>query len=131
VVAYWISAILGPSGTLRRLNPRRDQMQIAPGNLPLRLAFTRVGFRFAERLTHRSWSAWMLPSSIRRRSCSGEESISSIWLALRTTQSGTRSCTGVQTPDTMRNVEMRKRRSEGLPKTCRRAEDALPYSTLE
>ena len=28
-------------------------------------------------------------------------------------------------------VEMRKRRSEALPKTCRRAEDALPYSTLD
>jgi hypothetical protein len=26
---------------------------------------------------------------------------------------------------------MRKRRSETLPKTCRRAEDALPYSTLD
>src|SRR5580704_14729797 len=36
-----------------------------------------------------------------------------------------------KTPDTMRSVEMRKRRSEPLPKTCRRAEDALPYSTLE
>ena len=36
-----------------------------------------------------------------------------------------------KTPDTMRSVEMEKRRSETLPKTCRRAEDALPYSTLE
>ena len=36
-----------------------------------------------------------------------------------------------KTPDTMRSTEMRKRRSEALPKTCRRAEDALPYSTLE
>ena len=36
-----------------------------------------------------------------------------------------------KTPDTMRSVEMRKRRSEALPKTCRRAGDALPYSTLE
>src|SRR5215831_13051023 len=35
----------------------------------------------------------MLPCSIRRRSCSGEESTSSIWPALRTTQSGTRSRT--------------------------------------
>src|SRR5580704_6477533 len=35
----------------------------------------------------------MLPCSIRRRSCSGEESTSSIWSALRTTQSGTRSRT--------------------------------------
>jgi hypothetical protein len=35
-----------------------------------------------------------------------------------------------KTPDTMRSVEMRKRRSDMLPKTCRRAEDALPYSTL-
>ena len=34
-----------------------------------------------------------------------------------------------KTPDTMRSVEMRKRRSEALPKTCRRAEDALPDST--
>jgi hypothetical protein len=34
-------------------------------------------------------------------------------------------------PDTMRGVEMRIRRSETLAKTCRRAEDALPYSTLE
>ena len=34
-------------------------------------------------------------------------------------------------PDTMRSVEMRKHRSETLPKICRRAEDALPYSTLE
>jgi hypothetical protein len=31
----------------------------------------------------------------------------------------------------MRSVEMRKRRSETLPKICRRAEDALPYSTLD
>src|SRR5215510_10101065 len=36
----------------------------------------------------------MLPCSIRRRSCSGEESTSSTWSALRTTQSGTRSRTG-------------------------------------
>src|SRR5258708_6623053 len=36
----------------------------------------------------------MLPCSMRRRSCSGEESTSSIWSALRTTQSGTRSRTG-------------------------------------
>lgn len=36
-----------------------------------------------------------------------------------------------RTPYTMRTVEMRKRRSETLPKTCRRAEDALPYSTLD
>jgi hypothetical protein len=36
-----------------------------------------------------------------------------------------------RTPDTMRSVEMRKRRSEMLPKTCRRAEDALPYATLD
>ena len=35
----------------------------------------------------------MLPCSIRRRSCSGDESTSSIWSALRTTQSGTRSRT--------------------------------------
>ena len=35
----------------------------------------------------------MLPCSMRRRSCSGEESTSSIWSALRTTQSGTRSRT--------------------------------------
>ena len=34
-------------------------------------------------------------------------------------------------PDTMRSAEMRKRRSERLSKTCRRAEDALPYSTLD
>jgi hypothetical protein len=34
-------------------------------------------------------------------------------------------------PDTMRGVEMRKRRSGTLPKTCRRAEHALFYSTLE
>lgn len=34
-------------------------------------------------------------------------------------------------PDTMRSVEMRKRRSEALLKICRRAEDALPYSTLD
>jgi hypothetical protein len=34
-------------------------------------------------------------------------------------------------PDTMRSVEMRKRRSEALPKTCRKTEDALPYSTLD
>lgn len=33
--------------------------------------------------------------------------------------------------DTMRSAEIRKRRSETLPKTCRRAEDAMPYSTLE
>ena len=36
----------------------------------------------------------MLPWTIRRRSCSGDESTSSIWLALRSTQSGTRSRTG-------------------------------------
>jgi len=36
-----------------------------------------------------------------------------------------------EAPDTMRNVEMRKRRSETLLKACRRAEDALPYSTLD
>jgi hypothetical protein len=36
-----------------------------------------------------------------------------------------------RTPDTMRSAEMRKRRSETLPETCRRAEDALPYSTLD
>jgi len=36
-----------------------------------------------------------------------------------------------KTPDRMRSAEMRKRRSEALPKACRRAEDALPYSTLE
>ena len=36
-----------------------------------------------------------------------------------------------KTPDTMRSVEMRKRRSATLPKPCRRTEDALPYSTLE
>ncbi len=35
----------------------------------------------------------MLPCNIRRRSCSGDESTSSVWLALRTTQSGTRSRT--------------------------------------
>jgi hypothetical protein len=36
-----------------------------------------------------------------------------------------------RTRDTMRSVEMRKRRSETLPKICRRADDALPYSTLD
>ena len=36
-----------------------------------------------------------------------------------------------KTPDTMRSVEMRERRSEALPKTCRRTENALPYSTLD
>ena len=35
-----------------------------------------------------------------------------------------------KTPDTMRSAEMRKRRSEALPETRRRAGDALPYSTL-
>ena len=35
----------------------------------------------------------MLPWTIRRRSCSGDESTSSIWSALRSTQSGTRSRT--------------------------------------
>jgi hypothetical protein len=36
-----------------------------------------------------------------------------------------------KTPYTMRSVEMRKRRSGTLPKSCSTAEDALPYSTLE
>ena len=36
-----------------------------------------------------------------------------------------------KTPDTMRSVEMRKRRSETLPKTCRRAEDALRTLTRQ
>jgi hypothetical protein len=39
--------------------------------------------------------------SIRRRSCSGEESTSSIWSALRTTQSGTLSRTGVPPPSAL------------------------------
>jgi len=34
-------------------------------------------------------------------------------------------------PDTMRSAEMRKRRSEALPKTCRRVKKTLPYSTLD
>ena len=36
-----------------------------------------------------------------------------------------------KTADTMRSAEMRTRRSQALPKICRRAEDALPYSTLD
>jgi hypothetical protein len=37
----------------------------------------------------------------------------------------------MNTPDTMRIVEMTNRRSETLPKTCRWTEDVLPYSTLD
>jgi hypothetical protein len=52
------------------------------------------------------------------------------WTTLPSSEGTMRAHRCEKTPDTMRSVEMRKRRSETLSKTFRRAEDALPYSTL-
>jgi len=51
--------------------------------------------------------------------------LTKLWTTLPSSEGTMRAHRCGKTPDTMRSVEMRRRRSETLPKTYRKAEDAL------